>query len=802
MLVSETLLGGIVVNQIETNIFAITNLAELSSRYRLYRIRGLSPDQEEYEQNVQILIRRLSFRLQSPVTVIQLGNQPHLVLHEESPEPPSPYPLVRATAYFEPTDKLLPLDFEHPTLETERICLRFLQFSIEGALFLNRRFWQPSSGDPFFEYAAVMERDGVSVFRGYGLRVVPVDDHGFGVCVDVKHAYISSRPLPVRIPREEFRKFKGTRCIYHYGSRWYEVKLHDHTGLTVSEQLIPNGDGRNISLIHFIREHALRPLPREVVELDSEGSALRYLNNRDEPLSVAAALCYPLFDTSDRRVGKVHRQTILPPHVRRSLIHDFVQGQLREVQFKNMMIRVSPAPFTTAKRVFLPPDLALGSDTVLSVRGTKGATYVSLEQLGQVRLSGLQDPEIGPHVRKPLDNQYFVLPKSVVDTYGDAFVKDLVAAVGEVYPFPYQPTPIVYDDDGPKTFAKQGRAILTEMGKVPREPGYGVVMIHETVNRRKRENDKLAAMVMRELRKRGLYVSVIHTTLSQEVYQLVPNTPEGPGYKPDERHVGRLRGYLRNVALNKILLTNECWPIVLATPLHADLTITIDVQLHTACFTVMGKCGPDIRTIPKDSKQDEQLSTEQVRKVLLDLLREEATLGRAIVRTIVIQRDGRLFASEIKGIREAIEILKKEGTLPDDVSLNFVEIHKRSVASVRIFEIESRPGGREFVNNPQVGTHYIARGSEAYLCSTGREFRRPGTSNPLHVRYIQGAMPFEELLEDIYAQTCLAWTRPEDCSRVPMTLKLTDIRLREHAGGYDEDALEYGDESIGEDDHE
>ena len=55
-------------------------------------------------------------------------------------------------------------------------------------------------------------------------------------------------------------------------------------------------------------------------------------------------------------------------------------------------------------------------------------------------------------------------------------------------------------------------------------------------------------------------------------------------------------------------------------------------------------------------------------------------------------------------------------------------------------------------------------------------------------------MPFKEIQEDIYAQTCLALTRPEDCSRLPFTLKLTDIRLTEHAGVYDEDALAFGED--------
>ena len=56
-------------------------------------------------------------------------------------------------------------------------------------------------------------------------------------------------------------------------------------------------------------------------------------------------------------------------------------------------------------------------------------------------------------------------------------------------------------------------------------------------------------------------------------------------------------------------------------------------------------------------------------------------------------------------------------------------------------------------------------------------------------------MSLEHILDDVFALTCLTWTRPEDCTRYPVTVKLTDIRLREHAGNYEGDDLKYGDDS-------
>jgi hypothetical protein len=102
------------------------------------------------------------------------------------------------------------------------------------------------------------------------------------------------------------------------------------------------------------------------------------------------------------------------------------------------------------------------------------------------------------------------------------------------------------------------------------------------------------------------------------------------------------------------------------------------------------------------------------------------------------------------------------------------------------------------VQNPQVGFYAIINGNEGFLCSTGRAFPRRGTVQPLHIRCIREGIPLIQALEDVYALTTLAWTRPEDCSRYPITIKLTDRWLGEEASEFDEDALLYETEQIEE----
>ena len=141
-------------------------------------------------------------------------------------------------------------------------------------------------------------------------------------------------------------------------------------------------------------------------------------------------------------------------------------------------------------------------------------------------------------------------------------------------------------------------------------------------------------------------------------------------------------------------------------------------------------------------------------------------------------------------MHKAIAALKAEGAVAPDATLTILEVWKSSIVPLRLFDVT------EDVTNPQVGSRHIING-EGYLCATGRAFPRQGTVQPLHVRYVEGLLPFEDCLEDLYFLTALAWTRPEDCTRYPITIKLTDRRLGEDASDYDADALEFHEDEEG-----
>src|ERR1700749_1365599 len=120
--------------RIETNDFAITNLGSLSSRYRLYRIKGLNREHPEYYATRQHSIPKQISSPPKPVTVIARDEVPHLVVRDDAGEIASPLSLVRTPVYFERVGDTFDVDYTLRSPDNDEICLRFLQFMLQEPL--------------------------------------------------------------------------------------------------------------------------------------------------------------------------------------------------------------------------------------------------------------------------------------------------------------------------------------------------------------------------------------------------------------------------------------------------------------------------------------------------------------------------------------------------------------------------------------------------------------------------------------------------------------------------------------------
>jgi hypothetical protein len=778
--------------RIETNDFAIRKLESLSSRYRLYKIRGLDREHSEYHANKQHIIRKLSYGLKKPVTVIERSGAPHLVVRDDADEVTSPMMLVRTPVFFDQVGDTFEVDYSRRSPDNDEICLRFLQFMLQEPLHSNQDLWQPKSGGAFFRKTFVHSTETIAHHVGFAVRAVLSPDGGLALRVHVANKYVGLWPLPAYLTQDDFAEWKNRHFIYHFGHRWYEIRAFSLLDMNVMEYPIPTGDGWK-PLLEYVVEQSKKPIPPELAQVPEDASVVSYLDQRKDVRGVPAALCYQVYGAHDPGMERLHHKSLIPPYARRHLTLDFVSEYLSRLRFGGVKVEVDTEPIVVQPRMFNIPDFRFGNDTVLSVRGTKGAINVGLDRLGVTRAALLRDPKAGFYHREPLDRQYLILPQSVYESYGGRFIQDLGAAVDEMYPqeHGYEPEIITYNDRVKKTFVYQGNAILEAVRAKCRKPGYAVVMIHHTSGRALREEDQLAAMVTRELRSLNVIAAVIHSSMGRESYVLDRGADGQPVYVPRRSNLRKLTGYLRNVALNKVLLTNQRWPFVLETPLHADITIGIDVKHNTAGLIVVGRNGERLRALCKESRQKEKLREDQTERYLIEIISEEARTRTEPARVIVIHRDGRAFPSEINGARKAMDYLRKSGVIDGGATLTIFEIAKSQPAPARFFEVSERDG-KSVIDNPQIGLYRCVGDDDGYLCTTGRAFPRPGTVEPLHVRRVEGPMAIEDGLEDVFCLSALALTKPDDCTRYPVTIKLNDRLLGEQATMYDADALEFG----------
>lgn len=799
----------------ETNIFKIENCSQLSADYFLYEIIGLKESKanddadDDFDINIQYIIKSLAYTLRHPVTVVTQENKPYLVIRADEEivnRVPVEYSVKHGdVVYFKKNDNPIKLDFTNYNEQTKKIILRFLQFDSQSELTKNQGLWQPGSGDGFFNVVAYEQTNPVGIYTGFYSRVIELPTKGFGFELDITKKYISLHSLNPRISRNEFKsnRVNKSHYVYQYGTTRYEIIPSELSDLTVSTyKFTRSSDGKVVTLLQDIQEKFGPSMPPEVANLPDDASVLLYRTNDGQERAAIAALCYKVYDTEDPIVQKIHHKSIIKPFPRRRLIRIIHNNFFGRLMYGKIKLQVSKEPLLVEKMKFQAPDLLFGNDVSLSVRKSENSLHTFLEDLGKRRKALLFDESAGFYTNAVFETQYFLVPQTIYNMFGNEkhFLGHLRTQVNKTHPTDdgWNPIVITYDNRNKRTSVAIGFEILQKMEEKIKKGsgGYALIMLPSGVEKSQRQHDDLAALVVSEcLEEYSITASIMHSEFLEKCF-LYSEANGQKGYVIKRESKGKYDGYVKGVAINQVLLNNERWPYVLNTPLNADLTIGIDVKKHIAGFTFIDKYSKNILTKFDKSKNKERLSEGQIIKMLVKYIAVQKSNSTSALRKIVIHRDGKLFLVERNGIFKAVELLKEKGILPDDVSVNIVEIPKHSILQLRLFEVLKQydilntQQDNDSVLNPEIGSWVKINEREACLCTTGREFVHNGSSNPLYIKFPYGNMGIEQILEDVYYLSCLAYTKPDDCSRYPLTIKITDRRINILGSDFDMEALD------------
>lgn len=776
--------------ELTANVFRIENVHELTATYSQFRVRGLDGDHEVFYRNRSQIEYALRRATRSPACVYEDDMGLVAAVSAEADEVPSKLNVVRATVRLDSMAEERELDFSQPSAADIPLCLNVLHFHFQEALDRDSRLWQPGSGQPVFFKKPQATNRTLNLFRGMAVRPCTLNEGGFGIVVDVKHRYVHRRPLPSDLDRNAFRAWKGRKFIYHFGENWYEIRVDSYLGLSIGEVEFPTGNGKMETLFDYVLRCGGRPLPKELTSLSPEEVAVAYFNGQGDQKSVPASLCFANETSEHSDARRFEAEVKLRPAARKKAVTELVRKYLTGTRHNGMKVAVCGSPLKVRRNTFAVPDLLFGNGTTLSTQ-RKSGVYIGLKDWGRQKRDLLMDKSVGFVDQEPLGRQYLVLPKSVAESYGAVLRSGLCRAVDDLFPQEtgFNSRDVTYDDRGCRTVVEVGSCIIAAVEEKGISEGHGLVVVPRIGKRNSRSEDELAALVVRELYDRGLTVAVSHTDVPNECLVEKRSEDRGLHYVVGGRKRGKWNGYLRGLALNKVLLTNERWPFAFTKTMHSDLSIGIDVKNNTAGFVLMGPDAKIIRMHCATSRRKERLSEDQLETELYGLIASEASHLDRGLQNILIMRDGRLYEEEIRGVQRAFRRLGGDLSLGGSPAATLLEIHKTSSMSLRLFDIFSADG-RNRVRNPKIGDYYRV-GDDAFLATTGWPFDKHGTARPLHVKYVEGPIAFENALEDVFWQSCLTFTKPDDCSTVPISLRLLDRRLREEAGEYDEDALRY-----------
>lgn len=770
----------------ETNIYKLEGLHTLSASYRLFEVRGNVEPGPDYYAGVTRLQRSLTRQYQQPFAVIERGEVLLLAVPEGiADQIVKHHNLVRWVAQLQPAGDTIEIDCSLDGDDLDPVRLRFLDFVVQTPLYKSNDLWRPRAGDAFYHREPAAVKEDVEIFEGVSARAAPYPGGGFGVILEAKTKLVSRRAIGAYANDNDIRQFKGSSCVYRMGDRWFEISVTG-VGSTVSDP-ITFEENRPISLKEYLHNTAQRPVPASLTNLKGDGTVVTYRGSETAQVRAAPAeLCFPVLDTHSKKGARLQRATIQPPQVRRAKAYQFKRKFLENLVIGNANITIANKSAQLQGAAFSLPDLLFGADHKLS-----GGPHANVRDYARNRRKLLENTQVGFYEKSTLDTQTLLLPQSVFNAWGPVFADDLIAEVGRLHPSGnYQPKIVTFDDLSAKvTSSSQANAILAlaRSGELP--AGDCAIMVH-TGRGKKRMQEKLPALLINKLRNdHDINAAVFHTKMADEAYRRQGSGTEAKYVRQrDDR--GRFTGYLTGVALNKILIPNGKWPFVLAGELTADVVIGIDVKHNTAGVVLIAEGGRVIRHRLKTSSKHEKLSAGIVRELIEDLLRQEAPYLSKLTKTIVVHRDGRVFQSEIAGMNAACTALADEGLIDPDFDVNVLEIGKTSPAYLRFFGVENKQGQRPRIHNPSLGEWMSLSDIEGYVATTGWPLLLgQGTARPLKVTRASGNMQIEDALRDVFQLSCLAWTRPESSSRLPISLKLCDTFLKDEGAEHDEDDM-------------
>ena len=249
------------------------------------------------------------------------------------------------------------------------------------------------------------------------------------------------------------------------------------------------------------------------------------------------------------------------------------------------------------------------------------------------------------------------------------------------------------------------------------------------------------------------------------------------------------RHLVENSALD-VLQQLNCAPWTIGEDLHYDAQLAIDVGPRRRSFALSllvckgdspksdsERVVLDTQVVPKPNSDQEKINGVVLRKHLVSLFEDNGyAFLESPIASLLVLRDGRECGDELEAIQEAKQILSEAGLMRDDVSVDVVDFHKKTLKGIRIWDNDDG-----FIRQAFEGASVFLDDRTAALINTGAPTLRQGTASPLLLKAQTEGVEIEKMVRDVHACSHLNWTSPGIAQRRPLTIKRTDDELQSRA---------------------
>lgn len=781
------------------NLFRVNNLADLDFSYKFVEVDlQQMPGQEVlYNTALQKVSYKIASEIGGPAAIVFRNGKHYIAIpanrnFEELRIKTNPFTVIAKLI-----DEVQHINVRNAGRYSHEIMSKFLDFEIRQQVKDNFGLWDINSYQFFLKNPIQSANESnIDIFGGFKYRLIQQEDGSYFIVLDLAYKYLDKFYLPEYIDEKNFndriKQFKGRKCLYQNGDNWYPVEIVGFgKKIAAHETAI---DTTSQSVLDYITAKTKHAKFKTTSVMSPEHLALlyKYPGRAMEPHHGATSLAKLIYNTNDQEVRALHKFSIKPPDKKFEYICDNINRYFQNLQYNGVQLSISKKPEVESEKFFTMPDLKGNKGQILSVKhGGDGNTELS--DYGAVRKKMICDN--GILNKSEFDNQYLIVPDNLDRNTVEAFKKHAIGYLKKLAPNFTEFKVITYTAKPQLAATLQVKEIEELLKKQNALDGFALFILPDLQKQHNRSiktfHDCLKNKFFPDLKFQCASAYKI-----KSFYQPYTNNNNG-GRIIEHRLIPNMeykfKSYLFNLVI-EYLLVNRKWPFSLVNNLNYDIYIGIDVHERYAGFTFFYKNGENIffdhKRVAKKTAGNrfEKLKKDFIAEMLLKKLENHIPKYASNPNGIVIVRDGRSFGEEELALNEVIEQLAAKCIVnTETLKKGVIDLHKQSAIPLRI---ASGTNGYNKFENPRAGSYKFTKLNESFLFSTGYPFQIPGTAKPLHLILQSGDIDFKLAMEDLFAQTMMAFSAPDRSNSLPIIIKLIDTFLEPLAAAFEDEIEE------------